>query len=300
MLGLRIDGDVVTGSTGGVEGGWKHLIQQIFGRLPEDNDKEKFLLKGGRLLLSWLTSVCSALPVAPSEEEVKRYTHFYLLQLIVGVLFTDHSGGQVHCMYIPLIQDFGCCRSLSWGDAVLEYLFRELCKSCRTGVEEIAGCLLLLQLWTWIRLPLLAPVPRGPTIDNTIWGDRAGPYGMRWCCHLKFTDTSSHVLSTHRLSLDALGPSHFIWQPYSDEILAKLPEHWKEGVDIWCYKGPLIYFHIEEEHLPDRCMRQFGFIQDIPLDVQFSKVLHDINLQGKQSNNWRSTHQEHILYWDHR
>lgn len=105
------------------------------------------------------------------------------------------------------------------------------------------------------------------------------------------------MISTHRLSLDALGPTHFICQPYSDEILAKVPDHWKEGVDIWCYKGPLICFHIVEPHLPDRCMRQFGMIQDIPLDVDFSKPLHDINLQGKQSNNWRFTHHEHILHW---
>lgn len=72
---------------------------------------------------------------------------------------------------------------------MLAYLFKELCKSCRTGVE-IAGCLLLLQLWAWTRLPFLAPVPRGPSVDNPIWGDRSGPYEMRWCCSLKFTDTS--------------------------------------------------------------------------------------------------------------
>lgn len=47
---------------------------------------------------------------------------------------------------------------------MLAYLFRELCKSCRIGVEEVAGCLLLLQLWAWIRLPFLAPVPRGPLL----------------------------------------------------------------------------------------------------------------------------------------
>lgn len=41
-------------------------------------------------------------------------------------------------------------------------------------------------------------------------------------------------------------------------------------------------------------------IQDIPLDIDFSKELHDINLQGKKSNNWRSTHLEDILYWSHR
>ncbi|KAK1394194.1 Serine/threonine-protein phosphatase 7 long form-like protein [Heracleum sosnowskyi] len=283
LLGLRIDGDVVTGSTSGVDNGWKLLIQQIFGKAPEAKDKEKNPLKGGRLLLSWLTLVCSALLVDPSEEEVIRYTQSYILQLIDGVLFTDHSGGQVHCMYIPLIQDFGRCRKLAWGAAMLAYLFRELCKSCRTGVEEIAGCLLLLQPWAWTRLPVLAPVPRSPIVENPIWGDRVGPYGIRWCCSLKFTDTTSHVVSTHRLSLDALGPTHFIWQPYSDEILANLPDFWKEGVDLWYYKGPLVCFYIVDPHLPERCMRQFGMIQVIPLDFDFSEALHDINLQGKKS-----------------
>ncbi|KAL8125296.1 hypothetical protein AgCh_012833 [Apium graveolens] len=47
-------------------------------------------------------------------------------------------------------------------------------------------------------------------------------------------------------------------------------------------------------------MRQFSIIQDIPLDVEFSKALHDINLQGKQSNIWGFRHHEHILYWSHR
>ncbi|XP_074360523.1 serine/threonine-protein phosphatase 7 long form homolog isoform X1 [Apium graveolens] len=179
LLGLRIDGDVITGTTGGVDGGWTNLVERIFGKRPKEEDKE---LKGGRLQLSWLTSCIKNLQDSPSEDDVKRYTQSYILQLIAGILFTDHSGGQVHCMYIPLIQDFDRCKSLAWGAAVLAYLFRELCKSCRAGVEEMAGCVLLLQLWAWTRLPFLAPVPRGPvleTLDNPLWCDRAGPYGMR-------------------------------------------------------------------------------------------------------------------------
>lgn len=122
LLGLRIDGEVITGTTGGVDGGWANLINQIFGKRPKE-DKE---LKGGWLSLSWLTSFIKELPASPSEDDVRRYTQSYILQLIAGVLFTDHSGGLVHCMYIPLIQDFGRCRSLAWGAAVLAYLYREL------------------------------------------------------------------------------------------------------------------------------------------------------------------------------
>lgn len=301
LLGLRVDGDVVAGCTGGVDGGWRNLILQIFGQAPVIKEKEKDNeLKGGRLMLSWLSSTFSVLPSIPSEEEVRRYTQSYILQLIGGVLFTDHSGGQVHCMYLPLIKDFGHCRNLAWGAAVLVYLYRELCKSCKTGVEEVAGCILLLQLWAWTRLPFLAPIPRGPSLDNPIWCDRPGPYGMRWCSHLKFTDTSAHVLPTHRLSLDAIAPSRFEWQPYSEDLLAKLSDHCREGSHIWCYKGPLICFYIVEPHLPDRCTRQFGMIQEIPTNADFSKALHDITLQGKQSNNLLSMHHEHIVHWNHR
>lgn len=204
LLGMCIDGSAVTGSSG-VNGGWSNLIEQVFGAPPKNH------LKGGRLQLSWLIETFPSLPHDPSEDELRRYTQSYLLQLITEVLFTDHSGGLVHCMYIPLIQDFERCRKLAWGAVVLAYLFRELCKSCRIGAEENAGCLLLLKLWAWTRLPTLAPVPRGPPLDNSeIWGNRAGPYGMRWCSALSFTYSSAHVISTHRLLLDGLAHSHFI------------------------------------------------------------------------------------------
>lgn len=173
---------------------------------------------------------------------------------------------------------------------MLAYLFRELCKSCRIGIEENAGCILLLQLWAWSRLHTLAPVPCGPVSTDPFWDNRAGPYGMKWCGNLKFTDSASHVLSTHRLSLDALAPSHFMWEPYTDEVLTKLPEHFKEGSSIWLYKGLLICFHIIEQHNPDRCLRQFGIIQDIPPADLYSKQLHDITLQGKQSSGWEFVH----------
>lgn len=107
---------------------------------------------GGRLQLSRLT-IFESLPDDASHEELTRYTQSYLLQLFSGVLFKDQSGSQVHCMYLPLIQDLEGCRIFSWRSAVFSYLFRELCKSRKIGGEENARCVLLLQLWAWTRLP---------------------------------------------------------------------------------------------------------------------------------------------------
>ncbi|KAL8096228.1 hypothetical protein AgCh_037257 [Apium graveolens] len=153
------------------------------------------------------------------------------------------------------------------------------------------------QLWAWTRLPTLAPVPRGTSLDDPIWGNRLGPFGMRWCSHLSFVDTSLGVLATHRLSLDGLAPSHFIWQSNTSEIFASLPPSCIDDSSIWFYKGPLICFFIVEPHAPNRCLRQFGFIQEIPPNESYSKELHKIKLQGKQDSDWTFVHHDHVSHW---
>lgn len=174
ILGLRVDGQAVTGSTDFKEG-WSKLLENMFGEAPE----EKYL-DGGRLKMSWLDKILPELSDNANEDELIRYTQSYMLRLIGGILFTDHQGSEVHCMFLPLIQSFERSRTLAWGAGVLAYLYRELCKACKVGVVEIAGCVLLLQLWAWTRLPTLAPVPRGPYSDNKeIWGDLPGPFGLR-------------------------------------------------------------------------------------------------------------------------
>ncbi|KAK1369759.1 C2 NT-type domain-containing protein [Heracleum sosnowskyi] len=170
-----LDGDVITGVTV-VDGGWDHIIEEIFGISPGKQ------LVGGRLQLSWLTKCFPPLSNNSSDVELRRYMQSYMLQLNAGFLFTDKSGGMIHCMYIPLIRDFQVFGTLDWGATVLSYLYREMCKckSCNIGTEENAGCLLLLQLWAWTRFPTIAPIPRGPSLDNSdIWGNHLSPYGMR-------------------------------------------------------------------------------------------------------------------------
>nr|XP_023871645.1 leucine-rich repeat extensin-like protein 5 [Quercus suber] len=46
---------------------------------------------------------------------------------------------------------------------------------------------------------------------------------------------------------------------------------------------PLVCFHLIEKHTPDRVVRQFGMIQQIPLSVDTDTILHKIDLRGKVS-----------------
>ncbi|KAK1394872.1 hypothetical protein POM88_013928 [Heracleum sosnowskyi] len=86
---------------------------------------------------------------------------------------------------------------------MLAFLDMELCKACHKDKDEIAGYLLLLQLWAWSRLHSLAPIPRGPSLDNVhIWGDLVGPHDLMWRSHLSFVDSGSHSAAIYRLQLD--------------------------------------------------------------------------------------------------
>ncbi|KAL8104646.1 hypothetical protein AgCh_028756 [Apium graveolens] len=278
------------------KGGWSNLIESVFGKAPGKHD-----LDGGRLRLNWLTKLLPALSDDANEDELIQYTQSYTLQQIGGILFTDHQGSQVHCMFLPLIQNLDRSKTLSWGAGVLAFLYRELCKACKKDTEEIAGCVLLLQLWAWTRLPTIAPIPRGPNVDNReIWGDTPRPFGLRWCAPKSYVDSSSHVVYIDRLSLDVLLPDYFVWMPYAD-VLDKLSNICQEGSEIWCYKGPIICFHIVEPHEPDRCLRQFNMVQDIPVPPTiYSCDMHNMNLKGKTKIDWRDKHKDHILLWNNR
>ncbi|KAK7316060.1 hypothetical protein VNO77_34732 [Canavalia gladiata] len=102
-----------------------------------------------------------------NEEQLDRFMRVYMLRLIGGVLFCDHSSSRVPLRYLPLIADFDTCAQYSWGGAVLAYLYRELCGCIDYDKKEICGFSSLLQLWAWERFPKLSP-RRFPYEDHTL------------------------------------------------------------------------------------------------------------------------------------
>ncbi|KAL8115534.1 hypothetical protein AgCh_022148 [Apium graveolens] len=224
LLGLPIDGRaLIVDYIPGPGDALLDLVASIFGTAPPST-----FLNGARTSCSFFSSLTPRiLPETASLDEVMHRTRCYIVHLIAGVLFTDTSGGYIHPMYLPFLRDLDSCGEYAWGDAVLTFLYRELCKGCKTDKEEVSGCFLLLQLWAWERLPTLAPIPKdSPLRHSAIFDDQlAGPHGDRWLVSLSFKEMAGRTLSVYRTVLDGLAPSNFIWQPYSTDIIDSLPPY---------------------------------------------------------------------------
>ncbi|KAG9458858.1 hypothetical protein H6P81_003366 [Aristolochia fimbriata] len=137
LLGLRVNGDAVTGST---RGDWMELARVFLGvELPPGS------FQGGRLSLSWLRGQFSFCSDDATELVIQQHARAYLLHLVGATIFSDGSARGVHMAYLRLFEDFEAAGRYSWGAAMLAFLYRELAKACRTGVVGIVGCLTLMQ-----------------------------------------------------------------------------------------------------------------------------------------------------------
>ena len=149
LIGLPVDGDVVTGSTCL---DWRHVCYSLLGLTFRDID-----IDGQCLHLSWLSQSFPTLAPDADEESIKRYTRAYILQLIGGFLFSGKSSDKVQLMFLPLLEDFEVAGRYSWGSACLAWLYRQLCRASHIDTHDISGPLNLLQLWVWERFPFIAP-----------------------------------------------------------------------------------------------------------------------------------------------
>ncbi|RVW69911.1 Serine/threonine-protein phosphatase 7 long form-like [Vitis vinifera] len=110
-----------------------------------------------------------------------------------------------------------------------------------------------------------------------------------------------------RASLDSAesiaGPLHLLqvlWQPYTDDILALLPDICLADQDIWQIMSPLVFFDIVEWHRPERVLRQFGLIQGIPSTPPIDSDLHSIDRRGRPQFDWRLYHEHYVALWEAR
>ena len=90
-----------------------------------------------------------------------------------------------------------------------------------------------------------------------------------------------------------------VWQPYEAHF-DDLPPWCVAGRAVWTATVPLVCFHLVERHTPDRVVRQFRMIQEIPRDVDTDRVLHGIDLRGKVDVDWMQKHVMHINEWGSR
>ena len=168
LLGLRVDGEPVTGETNRTD--WPFIIRQFLGRMPANSE-----ITGNRLRIKWLNENFGNINDVPDGDDdgLLFFARAYIMRLIGGWLLPDSSGSRVPLRYLLLLQDLHQTGRYSWGSAVLGYLYRELCLATNKDKKEIAGCTMLVQLWAWTRIPGLRP----DDTDHPILP--AGPLGAR-------------------------------------------------------------------------------------------------------------------------
>ncbi|RYR38995.1 hypothetical protein Ahy_A09g044371 [Arachis hypogaea] len=152
QLGLRIDGDLVSGCISGWEQHHQgrtieEFCEQILGVVSSLEDKQsqmKWIMK-----LTWFhNTVCGELEQETTEEHLLRYTRGYIMQLIEGILFSDAYDSRVHIRWLPLLEDLETCGQLSWGLAVLAWLY---CQMASLGKRPIRSHCIEIQPREMIR-----------------------------------------------------------------------------------------------------------------------------------------------------
>src|ERR1044072_56148 len=152
LLGLRVDGEPVIGRTSIGAQDWRDIIGHLLGKRPPNKD-----IKGNRLRMGWLNENFNDINAGQGEVWYVQYARAYIMRLIGGLLFCDLSGAKVPLRYLILLQDMRQAGRLSWGSAVLSYLYRQLCLATNPEKKDIGGCTTLLQLWAWVRIRGLSP-----------------------------------------------------------------------------------------------------------------------------------------------
>ncbi|XP_020261002.1 serine/threonine-protein phosphatase 7 long form homolog [Asparagus officinalis] len=192
--------------------------------------------------------------------------------------------------WLPLIGDLDTCGALSWGSAVLAYLYREMSKVAFMKNSDLKGCLSLLQVWAWERLHLKPRLCVNLQLDGQI------PLGCRWNVQKCFDETPARQLDFYRNELDRMKIFQMEWEPYTP-FLDHLPPICTEYPVIWRARVPLICFEIVEMHVPDRVLRQFGLAQHVP---QFVEKIERKAKKGGQQKDWAAEHQNYIHRWNDR
>lgn len=144
LWGLAVDGAPLIGiDVRRTTRQWQQYCLQYLGFEPEPSD-----FKGSRILSSALRDFLVNHPVEDDSPNyhVEQYARGCALMLIGSVMCPDSSSNMVSLLYLHHMERIEDCNQVSWGSAVLAFLYRELCTASHRGKNSICGPMQLLQV----------------------------------------------------------------------------------------------------------------------------------------------------------
>ncbi|KAL0387386.1 UNVERIFIED_CONTAM: hypothetical protein Sradi_2620400 [Sesamum radiatum] len=258
---------------------------------------EEGALKGSRLQVKAIISHISRVQITPDTPNltVVQYARAVALLLLGGTLCPDSLGNLVSLLYLAKLEDIVAARNYSWG-CVLAFYYRELYNASTKDKAAIGGVLQLVQS----RIIPLCPGLGAPrvhmgqhSIDNNCVLP-AAPYGAMWNCERTFTRTVRTTVRVIRDILDEMQYDH-LYDMESDVIMAYAGDF---NPQLWRSICPLIFYAILEMHHPERVLRQFAMMQNIPDQPDTRDMsLHKITRSNRTGTDWVLQHILYITRW---
>ncbi|KAL2903642.1 Serine/threonine-protein phosphatase 7 long form-like protein [Bienertia sinuspersici] len=132
--------------------------------------------------------------------------------------------------------------------------------------------------WIYEHFPMFRPAL------NSIFNVDRHPRAMKWDAQTPTPKLLTSV-QAYRWRLDDMQAQEVIWMPYGVDVLGKYP--------ISLYHGCIRYGSIIEPYMPDRVLRQFGYVQTRPM------TSIKPNKEYKPENSYSVEYGEGMMsFWD--
>ncbi|KAI5671950.1 hypothetical protein M9H77_12314 [Catharanthus roseus] len=131
-----------------------------------------------------------------SDDLILR-AHGFIFLLLGGHMLPDFSGSLVHVRYLNLLEDLESISTYSCCSCILGFLYKHLCMASLGDARQIGGTLVILQIWVWLRIPLLRP-----QLFRYVEQDPPALLGAMWCTTFDCSQLPTHVLLKYIDQLD--------------------------------------------------------------------------------------------------
>ncbi|KAE8795155.1 mutator protein [Hordeum vulgare] len=260
--------------------GWRQQMEALIGMSPqepevEDGGKKDRVPAGAPF--TWIAANSAHCPEDADDEVIQRYARVYIWYVISRTIFADGTCKNAPWMWLEALTVFD--NKFSSGSAALAYLYRQLGNACRRTTKDggVGGCMLLLSVWSWERLP----VGRPKSSQWNTWDEHGNPvrqptWAYKWDLVSEVASEVNLLYKQYTNEMDFLTPEQVEWEPY--------------GI------GP----NFVEFHLPHRVMRQFGYFQPHPPEwVDTDTQLHRLDRRRQRKiKDWQKHHKSYVVMFE--